>query len=256
MLPLFKPIPPSIVALLLQSSAFVLIQSIARITGLDASPLFLAWICGLLAAILSFFYGLAKWWLLLQLLFAPAIVIMLMIDLSPNIYLGAFLVFLLVYWSTFRSQVPLYLSSMQVWHSLESLLPAKKIHSSFTFLDLGSGLGGVLTHLASSRPDGQYAGVEIAPIPFLLSWLRIRLGGYRNLRIHWGSLWDCDLSQYDVVFAYLSPVPMESLWQKARSEMRPGTLFISSSFAIPDQSPHETVLVNDLHRSSLFIWHM
>ena len=256
MLPLFKPIPPSIVALLLQSSAFVLIQSIARITGLDASPLFLAWICGLLAAILSFFYGLAKWWLLLQLLFAPAIVIMLMIDLSPNIYLGAFLVLLLVYWSTFRSQVPLYLSSVQVWLSLESFLPAKKNHSSFTFLDLGSGLGGVLTHLASSRPDGQYAGVEIAPIPFLLSWLRIRLGGYRNLRIHWGSLWDCDLSQYDVVFAYLSPVPMESLWQKARSEMRPGTLFISSSFAIPDQSPHETVLVNDLHRSSLFIWHM
>jgi hypothetical protein len=64
------------------------------------------------------------------------------------------------------------------------------------------------------------------------------------------------LSLYDVVFAYLSPVPMEKLWHKARAEMRPGTMFISSTFSVLDQTHHETVQVDDLHHSTLFIWHM
>ena len=80
--------------------------------------------------------------------------------------------------------------------------------------------------------------------------------GWHNCRVQWGSLWDCDLSQYDVVFAYLSPVPMEKLWHKARAEMRPGTIFISSTFTVLDQAHHETVQVDDLHHSTLFIWHM
>jgi hypothetical protein len=49
---------------------------------------------------------------------------------------------------------------------------------------------------------------------------------------------------------------MEKLWRKARTEMRPGTMFISSAFIILDQAYHETVQVDDLHHSTLFIWHM
>jgi hypothetical protein len=251
-----KFIPPSIVALLLQCAAFSLIRLTAGVAGLHASALQLAWLCGLLAAMFSYFFGLAQWWVLIQLLFAPTLVLMLEIELPPNLFLGAFLILLVTYWSTFRTQVPLYLSSKKTWQAMERLLPSEKTDSGFTFLDLGSGLGGVLTHFAKIRPDGLYIGVEAAPLPFLWSWLRIRLNGCDNCRVHWGSLWDCDLSQYDVVFAYLSPVPMEKLWHKARTEMRSGTLFISSTFAIPDQSPHKTVQVDDSHRSTLFIWHM
>lgn len=253
---MLKKLPPSIAALMLQGAAVALMLLTVNVTGQHGSPLLFALLCGLLAAAFSFFAGLAKWWLVIQLLFAPALVLMLAVELPPTLFLGAFLVLLLVYWSAFRTQVPLYLSSNKVWHALEHLLPAEKADSGFTFMDLGSGLGGVLTHLARVRPDGLYVGVEAAPLPFLWSWLRIRLGGYRNCRVLWGSLWDCDLSQYDIVFAYLSPVPMEKLWHKARAEMRPGTLFISSTFAVPDQSPHETVQVDDLHRSTLFIWRM
>lgn len=252
---MLKKFPPAITALMLQCAAAAVVL-LAEFTGLRGSPLLFALLCGLLAALFSFFAGLAKWWLLIQLMFVPALVLMLAVELPPGLFLGAFLVLLLVYWSTFRTQVPLYLSSNKVWHALECLLPAAKVDSGFTFMDLGSGLGGVLTHLAKARPDGLYAGVEAAPLPFLWSWLRIKLGGYRNCRVQWGSLWGCDLSQYDIVFAYLSPVPMEKLWRKARAEMRPGTLFISSTFAIPDQTPHETVQVDDLHRSTLLIWHM
>jgi hypothetical protein len=59
-----------------------------------------------------------------------------------------------------------------------------------------------------------------------------------------------------VVFAYLSPVPMAELWEKARREMKPGSSFISNTFAVPEFPPQQTVQVDDLHHSSLYIWRM
>jgi hypothetical protein len=253
---MLERLPPSVAAMLLQCAAFFVTWLIVEITGLNPSLLQLAWLCGLIAALLSYVSGLAIWWLLIQLLFAPSLILVLAVKLPPVLFLGAFLLLLFVYWSTYRSQVPLYLSSKKVWHALENLLPAQVSDSGFQFVDLGSGLGGVLTHLARVRPDGFYVGVEAAPLPFLWSWLRIRLGRLRNSRVQWGNLWECDLSGYDVVFAYLSPVPMEKLWNKARAEMRPGTVFISSTFTVPDQAPRHTVQLDDLHNSTLLIWKM
>lgn len=228
----------------------------ARAVDIRLNPVLFALLCGALAAGYSHFAGLARWWLFIQFLFMPAVVLMLSLDLPPNLFLAVFLIMLVVYWSTFRTQVPLYLSSRKIWQALELLLPPAVPDKNFAFVDLGSGIGGVLTHLAGARPDGRYHGVEAAPLPWLLSWLRIRLGAYRNCEVHWGSLWDCDLSRYDVVYAYLSPVPMEELWWKARNEMRPGAVFISSTFSVPDHPPHQTYTVDDLHQSTLYIWHM
>lgn len=250
---LLKRLPPSIIALLLQLTAVVLVVLTLRLSSLHPTPLVVALLCGVLAAVLSHIAGMARWWLFIQFAFAPALVLMLALDMPPGFFLTAFLVMLVVYWSTFRTQVPLYLSSNKVWQALETLLPAEQ---PFTFIDLGSGIGGVLTHLAHARPHGHYHGVEAAPLPFLWSWLRIRFDGYRNCSVHWGSLWNCDLSQYDVVFAYLSPVPMDALWNKAGQEMRPSSLFISNTFAVHNQPPHESVTVDDLHHSTLYLWRM
>lgn len=260
----FPKLPPAVTALLLQLAAFALAVLSMRVAGQQLTPLAFALLCGAYAAAFSYFAGLARWWLAIQFAFAPALVLMLSFDIPSGYFLAAFLVLLVVYWSTFRTQVPLYLSSNKVWRALETYLPSPASgggaggegEPDFRFVDLGSGLGGVLTHLASVRPDGQYTGVESAPLPFLWSWLRIKFGGYRQCKVEWGSLWACDLSQYDVVFAYLSPVPMERLWHKARAEMRPGSVFISSTFAVPEQSPHEIVQVDDLHHSTLLVWRM
>jgi hypothetical protein len=253
---LIAKLPPSVIALLLQAAAFAVAFLFVRATAIQMPPLLFALLCGALAATFSSIAGLARWWLLIQLLFVPALMLMLALQLPPNFFLVAFLILLVLYWSTFRTQVPLYLSSRKIWQAMELLLPVAIPNKSFTFMDLGSGIGGVLTHLAEVRPDGRYYGVEAAPLPFVWSWLRIRLGGYRNCQVKWGSLWDSDLSQYDVVFAYLSPVPMDELWQKARREMRPGTVFISNTFAVDDHPPQQTFTVDDLHRSTLYIWHM
>jgi hypothetical protein len=250
---LFRKLPPSILALLLQSAAFVLAALILRVFGLQLVPFVFALLCGALATAFSRIAGLARWWLFIQFFFAPALVLMLTLNIPPGYFLAAFLVMLVVYWSTFRTQVPLYLSSNKIWQVLETQLPADQ---PFTFIDLGSGIGGVLTHLAHARPQGRYHGVEAAPLPFLWSWLRIKFGGYTRCTVHWDSLWNSDLSQYDVVFAYLSPVPMEQLWKKVQQEMRPGSLFISNTFAVPDHPPQETITVDDLHHSVLYLWRM
>ncbi len=256
MLTSLKKRPPAIGALILQISSVLLLFIVVQITKLSPTPLLFALMCGLLASALSYWFGLARWWWLIQLVFMPALVVMLSVDLPPVLFLGAFILFCLVYWSTFRSQVPLYLSSNKVWHALAEILPTAQSDKLLTFIDLGSGLGGVLTHLARVRPEGFYVGVETAPLPVLFSWLRIKLGRYRNCRVLWGSMWDCDLSEYEVVFAYLSPVPMAQLWQKARAEMRPGSLFISSTFVVLDHPPQHMIEVNDLHHATLYIWKM
>lgn len=256
---LLARLPPAVIALLLQSASFLLSLAGVILTGAHPAPLTFALLCGLFAALLSRLAGLARWWLFIQFAFAPALVLALSLDIPPGFFLAAFLVMLAVYWSTFQTQVPLYLSSNKVWHELEALLPAPQAGSSFRFMDLGSGLGGVLTHLARVRPDGHYSGVESAPLPWLWSWLRTRR--HRNCAVYWGSIWDkalpaCHLAQYDVVFAYLSPVPMERLWHKARAEMRPGAVLVSSTFAVPGQQPDQTISVDDLHHSTLLVWKM
>ena len=246
--------PPAVTALLLQCSACLIVFLSLRLLGIQTAIFTFSLLCGLLAAIFARLANLARWWLIIQLLFVPATVAMLALAIPPAFFLAAFLIMVAVYWSTYRTQVPLYLSSNKVWTALEGLLPEAKPDSSFHFIDLGSGLGGVLTHLARVRPDGYYSGIESAPLPFSIGWLRSM--GLRNCQMRWGSLWDCNLAEYDVVFAYLSPVPMEKLWRKARDEMLPGTVFISSTFSIPDRMPDEHLTIDDLHKTTLLIWRM
>ncbi len=249
-------IPPAILALFLQGGAIVCILLLVRFFHVNLPLIGLACGCGLLAAGLSYWANLAKWWLPIQVLFLPALVMTLALKIQPYFFLTAFFILLLVFWNTFKTQVPLYLSSEKVWQALEDLVPPPKQDKGFTFIDIGSGLGGVLAHLARIRPDGNYNGIESAPLPFFWSWLRFRLGGYRQCRVQWGDFWDCELYAYDVVFAYLSPAPMERLWQKAKAEMKPGSFFISSTFNVPGQTPVKAVKINDMHQSTLLIWEM
>jgi len=53
-------------------------------------------------------------------------------------------------------------------------------------------------------------------------------------------------SQFLVVYCFLSPVPMPPLFDKARREMRPGSLLISNSFQITGHPADEIVSVDDL----------
>ena len=209
-----------------------------------------ALIQGAIAALLGSRLGLASWWLPINLLFTPALVATLSIGIAPSWFLAAFIVLFLVYWSVFRSQIPLYLSSQKAWVAVAELLPKK---AGVRFLDLGAGLGGMLGYLGAQYPDGNFSGMEIAPLPFVLGWIR-KKATRGNYALSWGDFWPHTLADQDVVYAYLSPVPMARLWLKVCEEMPSGSCFISNTFFVPGVEPESIVELDDFHHSRLYVY--
>ena len=247
-----RRLPPSLQALgihLLAGTAVIaLALGLARL-GATPSGMILLVAEGLAAGALSRWLGLPGWWQLINLVFFPAVGVMLVAEIAPGWYLAAFLLLAATSLGAVISRVPLYLSSQRAMAAVAARLPDR---AGLHLIDLGCGTGGLLRHLAGVRPDVSLHGVDAAPLPWLIS--RLRLG--RRAAIRLGSLWDEDLSRFDLVYAYLSPAPMARLWEKARREMRPGSLFISNTFPVPGIEPDETVELNDLSRARLLLWRM
>lgn len=241
----------SVIALLIQMASMLLVFLLIVSQSSIALSLFeWAIVQGFLAGLASYYFRMPLWWIPIHLIFMPLSIATLALNISSLWFLLLFVGLLLIYGKTYKTQVPLYLSSKSVNKALESLLPP---HDDFSFIDLGSGCGGLLKNLAKVHKNGRFYGIESAPLPFLISKLRnmFRITG---CKIVWGDFWKHDFSQYDVVYAYLSPVPMESLWKKARQEMRPGSLLISNTFAIPGITPYKSIQLDDFSNSTLYLW--
>lgn len=204
------------------------------------------------AAVIARWSGAAGWQVALHFAFVPAAVLLLASGLDPDWYLAAFVALLLVFGGCYRTKVPLYFSSTAAVEALVTLLPQRR---GFSFIDLGCGCGGVLRRLAKARPDGIYHGMEWAPLPFLFGKLRHTLASM-GCRIIWGDFRNHDLAGYDVVYAYLSPAPMQELWHKARKEMLPGSILVSNTFAVPGVAPQAVVRVDDVSGTELLVWRM
>lgn len=249
-------LPPSIAALIPQLLALPLTICIYGWLAARAGPSAAVWtvagVQGATAALVSWLVRQADWWQAIHLLFPLAVLAGLMLEIPPGWYLAAFILLVGVYWGVHRTQVPLYLSSGRTVEAVEGLLPVK---AGLCFLDVGCGTGGFLLKLADRRPDAMFEGVEIAPLPYLVARFRSAMGRH-NAVIRARSLWEVDLAGYDVVYAYLSPAPMVRLWHKAKREMRPGSLFVSNSFAVPGVPAHEIIPLNDLNSSALHLWRM
>jgi SAM-dependent methyltransferase len=127
--------------------------------------------------------------------------------------------------------VPFYASGSAAWDAVAMELPQRPLRIN----DIGSGLGGLALDIAARRPDCRVEGVELAPLPWLVSRLRSRADA--RCRFLRGDYQALDFADYDVVFAYLSPAAMPQLWSKARAEMRSGTLLLSHEFTVPGTAP-------------------
>ena len=220
------------------------------IAGLDMTAAQWALVQGAIAMRIAVLAGAASWWIVLHLVFAPAAVWAQTLALSPAWWAAAFVLLLAVFGSTFRTQVPLFLTGRAVRRALGSLLdPAR----GERVVDLGCGLGSVLTALKRARPDCVCEGVALALLPYLVSRVRAARAGCRVER---RDLMSVDLSRYDVVYAFLSPAPMQALWAKARREMRPGSRFVSLAFPVPDVAPDRVIAVSPRPRHKLHVWTM
>jgi SAM-dependent methyltransferase len=148
----------------------------------------------------------------------------------PSFYLAAWLVLLLFFGSGSLRRAPLFLSGKSVWSMVADKLPV-----GVRVLDAGCGFAGLLHYLKQRRPDlKEIVGMELAWIPFALSWLRSLK---TNVRIVHQNFWQAYWGDYDVVFVFLSPDPMPAVWEKFQAEMKPGSWLMSYQFDIPEAQP-------------------
>ena len=206
-----------------------------------------AFAIGAVAALFASLTSQPWWWRIMHALFAPLAWSVSRLAIDPGWFLFLFVGLLLVYRGALAGQIPLYLSNRPTAAALAAL--TAELHD-LRFLDLGAGIGSVVHPLARARPDGCFTGVENAPATWLIG--RLRTAGLANCDWRWGDMWRTDLAGHNVVYAFLSPAPMAALWQKIRHEMRPGSLFISNSFAVPDVEASSVTDVDDTRRTRLF----
>lgn len=190
------------------------------------SALFGCLAVGAAAALLACLLDEPWWWRLIHFLFAPLLWVALRFPVSPFWHLAAFVLLFLVFRGAASGRIPLFLSGEPAARRLATLLPANA-----AMLDIGAGIASLLLPLARMRPDLRLTGIENAPLPWLIGWLRTRNTG---IDWRWGDFWKHSLASYLAVYGFLSPAPMPDLWLKARREMRPGSLFISNAFPVPD----------------------
>ena len=230
------PRSPLFAAALVQLLGWLLAFAAARL-GLVAGPWPLLAVQAFAAAGTAALLRSPWWWLALHLVFSPALVALHGLGLAPAWYLAAFVALALVFGNPVRTRVPLFLSHRATIEALAALLPPDRL---FRFLDVGSGTGRVVVALARAFPQGEFTGVEQAILPYLIARWRGR--GLPNLHLRRADAFALPWTGYDVLYAFLSPVPMPDLWRKACAELPPGALVCSNEFPIPGIEPQARVL--------------
>lgn len=246
------PVIRAILAQLISSGAVAAIYQVTGRLQITVSPLMLLALHSVLAAGIGYGLSLRRWWIIFNFCFVPLLLLLISASLPAWLYLVTFTVLLLAFSNSITRGVPLYLSGRPSLVRIRTRL--ENYGHAIRFLDLGCGLGSAICFLSRSLKGSTFVGVENAPLVYLFAKLRSLT--QPNLTIRFGSIWDVPWGSYDVVYCFLSPVPMPDVWKKARAEMKPGSLLISNTFEIPGVSPHEVIDMKDWRGSKIFIWRM
>ncbi|NQW10426.1 MAG: class I SAM-dependent methyltransferase [Alphaproteobacteria bacterium] len=115
-----------------------------------------------------------------------------------------------------------------------------------TVYDLGSGWGGVAVALADRYPGNPVIGIELSPLPWLWSRLRLALRPRPNLIFRRGDFLTMPLGDAGAITCYLMIGAMTRLAVKLSDELEPGTVVVSHAFALPGWEPETVAIVRDV----------
>ena len=116
---------------------------------------------------------------------------------------------------------------------VERMLEYAEVASHDRVVDLGAGTGAIVFRAARER-GATVLGVEVEPIRILILRLRRLIGGPRGrVTIHWGNMFDVDLSTADVVTCFLWPGAMQKLRPKFERELAEGARVVSHWHPVP-----------------------
>jgi precorrin-6B methylase 2 len=106
-----------------------------------------------------------------------------------------------------------------------------------TLYDLGSGHGRVLI-IAAVEFDAHAVGIEAGPVQCAISLLNaLWHGAGSRVRVRAGDMFRADLSDADVVYAYLTSRHGSRLKEKLSRELRSGARVVTVAFDLPGWTP-------------------
>jgi hypothetical protein len=169
---------------------------------------------------------------LLSLCIPLGVYLLAVIEMPPWILFTIFIFLFSLHLPAVWTHVPYYPTPVSVDDSLIELFNSNSGYS--TFVDLGCGNGRLLSKLATKFPEHQFFGYEISVLPFLIA--KVRTISQKNVQIHFASFWSISLSNFDIIYAFLSPAVMQKLGEKVKKEKSGKSIFVSNSFHIPESA--------------------
>jgi len=105
------------------------------------------------------------------------------------------------------------------------------------FYDLGSGHGRVLV-MAAKEFNARAVGIEVGPIQCVIAWLNALCNRVSSrVRVDAGNFYKADVSQADVVFAYLTSKQAPRLQAQLEKQLKRGARVVTISFDFPNWEP-------------------
>ncbi len=101
-------------------------------------------------------------------------------------------------------------------------------------IEPGSGWGGPALYLARRFPHAKLIGYENSPLPWLVSRLRARISGCRNVEFRYGDFRRAELTAADILICYLHPGGMQDI---AQMTTHPDTPAVTSSITAAATGP-------------------
>lgn len=111
------------------------------------------------------------------------------------------------------------------------------------FVDLGSSRGRLIFRVLRFCPGLQAHGIDDSKLRVFLSRSLNKILRNRAVFLK-NDILAVDLSEADVVYAYLGQWVMPALEQKLRRELKPGAIAITNTQFLPTWPPHQTIIVH------------
>ncbi len=164
----------------------------------------------------------------------PEILVLITFLILFSIIVGVAVAFLLEFAGIVMFTVPYLPVRRQLVNSLVITL---KLTPTSVFYDLGSGDGRVVRAIARAHPQASCIGIELAPLPLLLTSVYSLFSPLPNAKFVAKDFRSFDLSNATHVFCYLLTDTMNQLLPKLKQELKPGTILISCDFKFKDKLP-------------------
>ena len=128
-----------------------------------------------------------------------------------------------------------------------------------SIFELGCGWGSLLIPLAKIYPQRIIVGYELSLIPWLVTLLRVKILGLKNVNLYRQNFLDADLTDASVIFCYLFPEGMKALEHKLRKNewsLKNGklTYLISHNFSFKSYNPITIIKLDDLYKSPIYLY--